>query len=178
MALAGSDCKELWALLVTFFSKGTGFDPFDFLDATPAIKPPLDLGETDSDEVEEGSDAASSATLGSVSTTASTSTSQAAASLSHQALTVAQDPVTAETPRPVLKAKPTWPDRAPTIDLAEPCVPTSLADIHHTGIPSRVSCKHSEKTTSRGASLYICPHKDCGSTPYIGDLQGSGSHLC
>ena len=174
-------------LLVSFFGKGMGFDPFDFLDAAPAIKPPLDLGDTDSDEADGQSDAASSATLGSTSTVSTAtapapattaSTSQASTTISHQILATSQDPVSTETSRPVLKSKPTWPDRAPTIDLAEACVPTSLADIHHTGIPSGVSCKCSEKTTSRGASLYICPHKDCGSTPYVGDLQGCGSHLC
>ena len=164
-----------------------GFDLFDFLDAAPAIKPPLDLGDTDSDEAEGQLEAASSATLGSTSTTVSTatvpapvttaSTSQASTTISHKALATSQDPVATETSRPVLKSKPTWPDHAPTIDLAEACVPTSLANIHHTGIPSGVSCKRSEKTTSRGESLYIFPHKDCGSTPYVGDLQGCGSHL-
>ena len=72
VALAGSDCRELWTLLVHFFGKGTGFDPFDFLDGAPAIKPPLDLGDTDSDE--EASETASSVTIGSVSTTASLAT--------------------------------------------------------------------------------------------------------
>ena len=185
MALAGSDCKELWTLLVSFFGKGTGFDPFDFLDVAPAIKPPLDLGDTDSDDAEGQLDAASSATLGSTSTVSAAtapapattaSTSQASTTISHKALATSQHPVATETSCPVLKSRPTWPDCAPTIDLAEACVPTSLANIHHTGIPSGVSCKHSKKTTSRGASLYICPHKDCGSTPYVGDLQGCGSH--
>ena len=186
VALTGSDCKELWTVLVSFFGKGTGFDPFDFLDVAPAIKPPLDLGDTDSDESEGQSDAASSATLGSTSTVSTAtipapattaSTLQASTTISHKALATSQDPVATETSCPVLKLKPTWLDRVPTIDLAEACVPTSLANIHHTSIPSGVSCKRSEKTTSRGASLYICPHKDCGSTPYVGDLQGCGSHL-
>lgn len=187
VALAGSDCKELWTLLITFFSKGTGFDPFNFLDTAPAIKPPLDLGDTDSEEAEGESNLASSVTIDSVSTTVSTSasaapststsTSQASTSIAHRALTVPQDSAPVEALCPVLKSRPSWPDRVPSIDLAEACVPTSMADIHHTGIPSGVSCKHSEKTTSRGASLYICPHKDCGSTPYVGDLQGCGSHL-
>ena len=186
MALAGSDCKELWTLLVSFFGKVMGFDPFDFLDAAPAIKPPLDLGDTDSDEAEGQSDGASIATLGSTSTVSTAtvpapattaSTLQASTTISHKALAMSQDPVATETSCPVLKSKPTCLDRTPTIDLAEACVPTSLANIHHTGIPSGVSYKRSEKTTSRGASLYICPHKDCGSTPYVGDLQGCGSHL-
>ena len=78
IALVGSDCKLLWTLLVSFFGKGTGFDPFDFLDGAPIIKPPLDLGDTDSDE--EASETASSVSLGSVSTTASTQPTQASTS--------------------------------------------------------------------------------------------------
>ena len=50
IALASSDCRELWTLLVTFFGKGADVDPFKFLDAAPAIKQPLDLADTDSDE--------------------------------------------------------------------------------------------------------------------------------
>ena len=165
VALAGSDCRELWTLLVHFFGKGTGFDPFDFLDGAPAIKPPLDLGDTDSDE--EASETASSVTISSVSTTASLAT-DAEASTS-----------TAPTPAPrsVPKVKPVLPDKVPGVEYAEGCIPTSLSDIHHTGIPTGVACKRSGKTTACGASLYICPHADCGSTPYVGDLYGCSSHL-
>ena len=165
VALAGSDCRELWTLLVHFFGKGTGFDPFDFLDGAPAIKPPLDLGDTDSDE--EASETASSVTIGSVSTTASLAT-DAEASMST---------IPTPAPRPVLKVKPVLPDKVPGVEYAEGCIPTSLSDIHHTGIPIGVACKRSGKTTARGASLYICPHADCGSTPYVGDLYGCSSHL-
>ena len=165
IALAGSDCRELWTLLVHFFGKGTGFDPFNFLDGAPAIKPPLDLGDTDSDE--EASETASSVTIGSVSTTASLAT-DAEASTS-----------TVPTPAPhsVPKVKPVLPDKVPGVEYAEGCIPTSLSDIHHTGIPTGVACKRSGKTTACGASLYICPHADCGSTPYVGDLYGCSSHL-
>ena len=132
------------------------------LDVAPAIKPPLDLGKTDSDE--EALDAASSTTIGSVSTTASfTADTEASTSTA--------------TPRPVLKAKPVLPDKVSNVEYAEGCIPTSLGDIHHTGIPAGVACKRSGKTTARGASLYICPHADCGSTPYVGDLYGCSSHL-
>ena len=40
-----------------------------------------------------------------------------------------------------------------------------------------MACKRSGKTTACGASLYICPHADCGATPYVGDLYGCSSHL-
>ena len=163
IALAGSDCRELWTLLVHFFGKGTGFDPFEFLDGAPVIKPPLDLGDTDSDEG--ASDTASSATIGSVSTTASF-TADVEASTS-----------TAPGPCPVPKAKPVLPDKVSGVEYDEGCIPTSLGDIHHTGIPAEVACKRSGKTTAHGASLYICPHVDCGSTPYVGDLYGCSSHL-
>ena len=165
IALAGSDCKEFWTLVVSFFGKGTGFDPFDFLDGAPVIKPPLDLGETDSDE--EASETASSVSLGSVSTMAST----LAAAQASTSTTPAQ------APRPILKPKHVLPDKVSSIEYAKGCIPTSLSDIHHTGIPTGVACKQSEKTTSCGASLYICPHRDCGTTPYVGDLYGCSSHL-
>ena len=38
IAIAGTDCRELWTLLTMFFGKGTDADPFEFLDAAPAIK--------------------------------------------------------------------------------------------------------------------------------------------
>ena len=163
IALAGSDCKELWTLLVHFFGKGTGFDPFEFLDGAPAIKRPLDLTETDSED--EASETASSITIGSVSTTAS---------LDVEAST-SNAPTPA--PRPVPKAKHVLPDKLPAVESTDGCIPTSLADIHHTGIPLGVSCKRSGKTTARGTSLYICPHADCGATPYVGDLYGCSLHL-
>ena len=177
IALVGSDCKELWTLLVHFFKKGTGFDPFDFLDSAPAIKPPLDLGETDSDEAEE-SDVASSVTLGSVSTTASGPPTPATTPLAPvDTAQASTSSAPTQDPRPLVKARQTWSDKVANIDLAEPCIPTSLSDIHHTGIPAGVTCKRSGKMTAWGPSLYICPHKDCGATPYVGDLYGCSSHL-
>ena len=168
VALAGSDCRELWTLLVQFFGKGTGFDPFDFLDAAPAIKAPLDLGDTDSDE-----DAASSVSLGSTSTTASTSSSiQVSAADAAQAST-SQTPAA----RPKIKPKAKLPDVVSSVDDAEGFVPRSFDDIHNTGLPREVKMRRSGTTTSKGSSLYICPHPSCGSTPYIGDLPGCGSHL-
>ena len=172
VALAGSDCKELWTLLVHFFGKGTGFDPFDFLDGAPAIKPPLDLGDTDSDDA--ASDAASSVTIGRTSTIASTVEVKVSSSDAVQASTSS---ASAPAPHPVVKPKPTLPDKVLSVDLMEGFIPVSFADIHKTGLLPNVMCKRSEKTTARGSSLYVCLHKDCGSTPYVGDLYGCSSHL-
>ena len=97
----GSDCKELWTLLVTFFGKGTGFDPFDFLDGASTIKPPLDLGDMDIDDA--ASETASSVMIGSLSTTASTPEVGAHSSDAAQAITSS---VPTPAPHPVLKPKP------------------------------------------------------------------------
>ena len=161
IALAGSDCRELWTLLVHFFGKGTEFDPFEFLDGAPAIKHPLDLTETDSED--EASEAASSVTIGSVSMTASLDAEASTSSAPTPA------------PRPVPKAKHVLPDRFPAVDFTDGCIPSSLADIHHTGIPTGVACKRSGKTTARGTSLYICPHADCGAI-YMGAVRTLEGH--
>ena len=60
IALAGVNCRELFTLLVTFFGKDTGIDPFSFLDAAPKIPVPLDLTDTESEE-EVGGDGSSAA---------------------------------------------------------------------------------------------------------------------
>ena len=62
ITLAGSDTKELFTLLVTFFGKGTDVDSFSFIDAAPIIKRPLDLTDTESESEEGGHDAASTST--------------------------------------------------------------------------------------------------------------------
>ena len=164
IALAGTDCREMWTLLVTFFGKGTDQDPFEFLDAAPAIKKPLDLVDTDSDEEE-------------TSTADSTTSSPAVAgpSTSTSAKTSAVPATAAKGFK--LPPKPTWPDLHSSIDEAEGFIPRSANLLHHTGIPEGVTCKRSGTQTSRGASLYICPLPECGSTPYVGDLPGCGSHL-
>ena len=62
IALAGTDTRELFTLLVTFFGKGTDVDPFSFIDTAPVIKCPLDLTDTESELEEGGNDAASTST--------------------------------------------------------------------------------------------------------------------
>ena len=151
-----------------FFGKGTGFDPFDFLDSAPAIKAPLDLGDTDSDD-----DAASSVSLGSTSTTASTTSSISVSAADAAQASTSKTPAARPKVKPVIKL----PDMVSSVDDAEGFIPRSFADIHSTGLPSDVQMRRSGTTTSKGSSLYICPHPSCGSTPYIGDLYGCSSHL-
>ena len=61
IAITGTDCRELWNLLTLFFGKGSDHDPFEFLDVAPAIKKPLDLVDTDSDDEALVSDLSTSA---------------------------------------------------------------------------------------------------------------------
>ena len=166
VALAGSDCKELWTLLVHFFGKGTGFDPFDFLDSAPAIKAPLDLGDTDTDD-----DAVS---LASTSTVASASSSRNVSAADAAQASTSQTPAPS---KPKVKPKTKLPDVVSSVDDAEGFIPRSFDDLHSTGLPREVKMRRSGTTTSKGSSLYICPHPTCGSTPYIGDLYGCSSHL-
>ena len=169
VALAGSDCKEMWTLLVHFFGKGTGFDPFDFLDAALAIKAPLDLGDTDTDD-----DAVSSVSLGSTSTVASTTSSINVSAADAAQASTSQ---TSAPSKPKIKPKAKLPDVVSSVDDAEGFIPHSFDDLHSTGIPREVKMRRSGTTTSKGSSSYICPHPTCGSTPYIGDLYGCSSHL-
>ena len=166
IAIAGTDCRELWSLLTLFFGKGSDHDPFEFLDAAPAIKKPLDLVDTESDDKASVADSSASTA------------------------TTAPDPTadSPKTPRPAtpsgsvskdfkLPARPTWTYLHASIELAEGFVPQLAGLLHHTGIPEGISCKRSDTQTARGASLYICPHPSCGATPYIGNLPGFASHL-
>ena len=163
IAIAGTDCRELWSLLTMFFGKGTDADPFEFLDAAPAIKKPLDLVDTNSDDESVADSTTSAATA--VSSTASASAS-------------AKPSTSTETTKDFkLPPKQTWPDLYHSIKLAEGFIPRSANLLHHTGLPDGITCKRSDTQTTKGASLYICPHPSCGTKPYVGDLPGCGAHL-
>ena len=121
IAIAGTDCRELWTLLTLFFGKGTDADPFEFLDAAPAIKKPLDLVDTDSDDESSVADSAASAAMAASSTTSSP--------------VVAKPSTSTGASRDFkLPPKPTWPDLHASIKLAEGCIPRSANLLHHTGV--------------------------------------------
>ena len=147
-----------------FFGKSMGFDPFNFLDGAPAIKPPLDLGDTDSDE--EASETASSVTIGSVSTTASLATDAEASTST----------APAPAPRPVPKVKPVLPDKVPGVEYAEGCIPTSLSDIHHTGIPNGVACKRSGRPEHVAQASISAPMQIVGRPP-MWEIYMGAAHI-
>ena len=161
IALAGSDTKELFKLLVTFFGKGTDVDPFGFIDGAPVIKRPLDLTDTESDS-ETGDDAASTSTT--ATTTAEPSTSTGVAS---------EAPVT----KPVkIKPKVSYPDKCVDIQDAIGFLPENSGTLHNTGIPEQFAVRCVGKN-EHGTSIYSCPHPECSDPPYTGDIAGCGSHV-
>ena len=161
VALTGTDTKELFTLLVTFFGKGTDVDPFSFIDAAPVIKRPLDLTDTES-ESEAGDDAASTSTT--TTTTAEPSTSTGA---------------TSEAPakKPVkIKQKASYSDKCVNVQEAVGFLPENSGTLHNTGIPEQFAVRRVGKN-EHGTSIYSCPHPECSDPPYTGDISGCGSHV-
>ena len=161
IALAGSDTRELFTLLVTFFGRGTEVDPFSFIDATPLIKRPLDLTDTES---ESDTDAASTSTAASALTepTASTSTSPATPAPAKKRIRIRQ--------------KVSYPDKCSDVQEAIGFLPEEAGSLHNTGVPSLFQVRRVGKN-DRGTSLYSCPHPECSDPPYTGDISGCGSHV-
>ena len=160
IALAGSDTRELFTLLVTFFGKGTDMDPFSFLDAAPIIKQPLDLTDTES-ELEEGGD-----------DTASTRTSPG------RAPTASAEPSPSTSTPPVKKPIKIWPkatyqDKCADVQEAIGFLPENPRSLHNTGIPDQFSMCRVGKNNC-GTSIYACPYPECSDPPYTGTSQGVG----
>ena len=131
IAIAGTDCRELWKLLTLFFGKGSDHDPFEFLDAVPTIKKPLDLVNTDSDD-----EASVEDSLASTATTDPMADSPKSPKPATPSGSVSKDFK--------LQARPTWTDLHASIELAEGFVPQLASLLHHTGIPEGISCKRSD----------------------------------
>ena len=155
MALAGVDCKDLWRVLMTFFGSNQEEDPFQFLDGAPVIKHPLDLTDTDSDD--------------DTSVVSEAASTQSKASSSSK--TTEKKPITTK-PRNVVRA-----DLIDNINETQGFLPSSADSLHTTGIPAHLHMSHSNRQTKKGASLYMCCHKDCSDNPYLGDLPTCRSHI-
>ena len=112
------------------------------------IKRPLDLTDTDSEDDT------------SVVSEASTSSKP-----------VAKKPVSIK-PRNVARA-----DLLDNINETQGFLPSSADTLHTTGIPADLHMSRSDRQTHKGASLYMCRHRDCSENPYLGDLNTSGSHI-
>ena len=148
ITLAGVNCKDFWKVLVTFFGSNQEEDPFKFLDGAPVIKHPLNLTDTDSDD--------------DTSMVSKASTSSKA---------IEKKPVSIK-PRNVARV-----DLLENINEAQGFLPFSADTLHTTGIPASLHMSWSDRQTNKGASLYMCHHKDCSENPYLGDLPTCGSHM-
>ena len=147
IALAGTDTRELFTLLVTFFGKGTDVDPFSFIDAAPVIKRPLDLTDTESESEEGGNDAAST----SAGTTAP----------------VEPSPSTSAPPvkKPIkIRQKASYQDKCVDVQEAIGFIPEHAGSLHNTGIPDQFAVRRVGKN-EHGTSIFSCPHQECSNPP-------------
>ena len=142
VALAGSDTKKFWDLMTAYFGtaqKQDGDDdPWDFLDAAPAIPEPLPLAETDTED-----DAGSSKSAPAV--TAS----------------VAPKPTGAAKRKPqVTLQKDLLPDLCSPKEAIR-MYPADENTVNETGIPMHLQVKREQRTTGKGSSVYLCLHEKC-----------------
>ena len=161
IALAGVDCHELFTLLVAFFGQGSKFqeDPFNYLDSTPKIQPPLDITDMDSDDEIStmGEEAVPSpqVTLGE---------SQVVVSVPAPSVSTASSFPQCE---PQVKSCPkvTYADKVADISMTQGFLPEDKDSLHNTGIPMAYAV-HCLGTSGKGRSLYMCPFGDqCSSPP-------------
>ena len=151
IALAGVDCKDLFKVLITFFGTQSGEDPFQYLDAAPVIKSPLELMDTESED--EGSTKSGPSTI----------------SLLLLASTSSVVPV--KKPIRIKRTNIYHAELIADINETQEFLSQSVDTLHTTGILPKVDMARSDKQTSHGALFYMCKHPDCGSTPYMGDLH-------
>ena len=141
---------------MTFFGSNREEDPFQFLDGAPLIKCPLDLTDMESDKDT------------SVASKAASTQSKASSS----SKTTEKKPIAIK-PRNVARA-----DLIDNINETQGFFPSSADSLHTTGIPASLHMSCLDRQTSKGASLYMCHHKDCSDNPYFSNLPTCGSHIC
>ena len=142
VALAGSDTKKFWELMTAYFGTaqkkqdGKDDDPWDFLDAAPAIPEPLPLVETDTED-------------------------DAGSTKSAPATSVAPKPTGAAKRKPQVSLQK---DLLP--DLCSPkeairMYPANENTVNETGIPVNLQVKREQRTIGKGGSVYLCLHDKC-----------------
>ena len=164
IALAGTNTRELFTLLVTFFGKGTDVDPFSFIDAAPVIKCPLDLTDTESESEEGGNDAASTSTGPGRAPTAPVEPSSSTSAPSVK--------------KPIkIRQKATYQDKCVDVQGAIGFLPENPGSLHNTGIPDQFSV-HRMGKNDHSTSIYACPYPECSDPPYTGDISGCQGVAC
>ena len=140
VALAGSDTKKFWELMTAYFGtaqkQDDDNDPWDFLDAAPAIPEPLPLTETDTED-------------------------EAASTKSAPAASVAPKPTGAAKRKPQVSLQK---DLLPDVCSPKEAIRMYPADensVNETGIPAHLQVKREQRTTGKGGSVYLCLHEKC-----------------
>ena len=154
IALAGSNTKKFWELLVAYFGanhKGTEEDdPWDFLDAAPAIPPPLPLTETESDDEK----------------------------TSVKSAPVAPSTKVKAPRKPVVSQQKDLLDDLCGLKAAIRMYPADAGSLKETGIPPELQVKREHQTMYAGGSVYLCPHPKCQAPPFFAQSpSGIYSHI-
>ena len=154
IALARTDTKKFWELLVAFFGanhKGSEEDdPWDFLNAAPKIPPPLPLTETECDEEK-----------------ASVKSAPVASS--------AKEPV--KWKLKISQQKDLLPDVCELKQVIQ-MYPADKDSLPSTGIPTELQVKREHQTTHTSASVYLCLHEKCQVPPFFAQSSaGIYSHI-
>ena len=124
-------------------------DPWDFLDAAPAIPPPLPLTETDSDEDK----------------------------MSVKSAPAAPAKGAAKRKPRVSQQKDLLNDVC-GLKKAIRMYPSEEGTLKETGVPPELQVKREHQTTHAGGSVYLCPHDKCQVPPfYAQSLSGIYSHI-
>ena len=143
IALAGSDTKKFWSLMTAYFStskKDDGDDdPWDFLDAAPAIPEPLPLTETDTDD---------ESTLIKSAPAASSTTS-------------AFKPSGAAKQKPQISLQKDLLDDVCSLKAGIRMYPASSDTLKENGIPQDLQVKREQRTIGKGRPVYLCLHEKC-----------------
>ena len=114
-------------------------DPWDFIDAAPAIPEPLPLTETDTDDE-------------------STSVKSAPAASS---ATPAPKPSGAAKRKPQVSTQKDLLDDLRSMKVAIWMYPANSDTLKETGIPPNLQVKWEQWTTGKGGSVYLCLHSQC-----------------
>ena len=160
VALAGLDTKKFWELMTAYFGtaqKQDGDnDPWDFLDAAPAIPEPLPLTETDTED-----DAGSSKSAPAASTSVAPKLTGAAKRKPQVSL-----------------QKDLLPDLCSQKEAVR-MYPASEGTLKETGIPASLQVKCEQRTTGKGGSVYLCLHDKCQMpTFWAQSPAGLYLHMC
>ena len=146
IALAGSDTKNFWNLMTAYFGTSKKDseedDPWEFLDAAPAIPEPLPLTETDTDDE-----------TSSIKSTKPVPDPGSA--------TPAPKPGGAAKRKPAVSLQKDLLDDVCSPKAAIRMYPSDPASLKETGIPPLLQVKREQRTTSKGASVYLCLHEKC-----------------